>query len=165
VRESRRTPDLLHNMSVPSSSRLTVRRAIHPGRRFLADLPSQLPEGDWEYLDAKPSKRVWRWAWSLLERAGDPPPLRPRERRTREALERHLAESLRRARVPDRIGVFLLEGRAGPRSPARPRLLRPAAGLAVLARRSGPLYLATRALDPSLANTAPAVLFFPEEPR
>ena len=151
-------PGLLHNMSVPPRSTLQVRRASHPGRRFRVDLTEQLSRGSATGLRRRLGERGWNLAWSLLTKAGDGPPRPHRKHRTRDVLVGHLEDALRRAAVPDAVGVFLDEG---PRA-SRARPLGPAATLAVLARRSGPLYLPARALDPSLVDPRPLVLFFPE---
>ncbi len=71
-----------------------------------------------------------------------------------EALERALEED----GIPDRIGVFV-EGDAR----ADSRLLSTLAAVAVLSRRSGPLYLPWRPIDPLLVRPAAFVLVFPEE--
>jgi hypothetical protein len=154
-------PDLLHNMSVPPTSVLQVRRANHPGRRFRVDLTEQLSRGTAAGQRRRLGERGWELAWTLLTKAGDGPPRPHRKHRTREALVEHLEEALRRARVPHAVGVFL--GEVSGAGPAR--RLGPAATLAVLARRSGPLYLPARGLDPSLADPQPLVLFFPEDLR
>lgn len=71
-----------------------------------------------------------------------------------EALERALEED----GIPDRIGVFV-EGEAREES----RLLSTLAAAAVLSRRSGPLYLPWRPIDPLLVRPTAFVLVFPEE--
>jgi hypothetical protein len=156
---AQRRPDQLHNMSVPPTSTLSVTRARHPGRRFRVDLTDQLSRGSAAGLRRRLGERGWELAWTLLTKAGQGPPRPHRRRRTREALEAHLEDALRRACVPDRVGVFLEEWN----EPCPPKLLDPAAALAVLARRSGPLYLPRRPLDPSLVDPRPLVLFFPED--
>lgn len=157
---TKRPPDLLHNMSVPPTSRITVQRAALPGKRFRVDFSRYLSARAGAGLAATLAKHGWRTAWTLLGRTGEPPE-GPRGRRTRERLEEHLADALRRSEVPERVGVFLVE----PEGAAPASTLGPAAALAALARRSGSLYLPTRALDPSLADPRPLVLFFPEETR
>ena len=98
----------------------------------------------------------------MLDAAGEAPPRAAGARRRPEALERHLEEALREAGVPDRVGVFLDED---DRRRDRP-LLPPAAALAVLARRSGPLYLPVPPPRAARSPTrTPLVLFFPEESR
>ncbi len=152
---------VLHNMSVPPSSRVTVSRIGLPGRRFAVDLAGALDKKGEEIRDQL-ARRSWRGAWSLvghvtdtLDRAfflGQDPA---------EEMERHFLEALRQEGVPDRPGVFLepvLE------VPDRTPRLSPIAALAVLSRRSGPLYIPTRRPEPSLADPRqPLVLYFPEE--
>jgi hypothetical protein len=151
-------PDLLHNMSVPPTSVLTVRRASLPGRRFHVDLTPQISKGSAAGLRRRLGERGWDLAWTLLTKAGEGPPRPHRRNRTRDVFVAHLEDALRRASIPDEVGVFLEEDPGTSR--ARP--LGPAATLAVLARRSGPLYLPARALDPSLVDPQRLVLFFPE---
>jgi hypothetical protein len=149
-------------MSVPPTSRITVARARFPGLRFAVRLPPA--DGlDADRLRDHLARDGWRAAQRLLEARGDAPwtagsrPPRP------EDLERHLSESLEKAGVPDRLGVFLDEEESAEEDAT---LLSPAATLAALARRSGPLYLPSRRLEPSLADPRqPLVLFFPEESR
>jgi len=150
----------LHNMSVPSTSRVTVARAFHPGLRLRVGLAWQLGRSRVSLRD-RLGRRGWRAAWDILAGAGDAPPRAAGARRRPEALERHLEEALRTAGVPDRLGVFLDEGIADETGP----LLSPAASLAVLARRSGPLYLPSRRLECSLVDPHALVLFFPEDAR
>lgn len=151
--------DILHNMSVPSTSRVTVARTRPPGLRFVVDL-------EW-YLNRRKSplrerlaRRGWAAAWEILAAAGDAPRGASRAKDPA-VLERHLERSLRKAGVPNRIGL-LLEDCVAAEAAQR---LRPAATLAVLARRSGPLYLPSRRLEPSLADPQELVLFFPQEAR
>jgi hypothetical protein len=145
-------------MSVPSTSHITVRRVAHPGRRFRVDLAARLSRGRAADLGRRLAEGGWRGAWTLLARAGEAPARQ--RRRTREALDAHLEEALRRASVPARLGVFL-----GEDDDTEAVTLGPAAALAVLARRSGPLYLPSRPLETSLVDPRPLVLFFPEKPR
>lgn len=155
-------PQLLHNMSVPPTSRITVERAVFPGLRFGVRL-ARADGRKADELRDRLAKGGWRAAWAILEARGDAPRTTDGRGRRPEDLERHLTVSLQRARVPDRLGVFLDEGDITPMD-APP--LAPAAALAVLARRSGPLYLPSRRLETSLADPRrPLVLFFPEESR
>ena len=107
------------------------------------------------------AKHGWRAAWKLLEEAGEAPRRAHRAKRRQDVLERHLEQARQDAGVPDRLGLFVQEDTGL----VIGALLPPAAALAVLARRSGPLYLPTRRLDPSLVDPMSFVLFFPEEPR
>ncbi len=156
-----RTPHVLHNMSVPPTSRITVSRLGLPGLRFGVDLAGALGKNGDEIRDSL-VKGSWRSAWSLvgpwtetlevawfvgLDMSGE--------------MERHLLEALQEAGVPDRPGIFLEPEEA---VSDRPPALFPIAALAVLSRRSGPIYLPSRRLEPSLADPRrPFVLFFPEE--
>lgn len=146
----------LHNMSVPSTSTIAVRRAHFAGRRFRVDLASGAASGRLAALHRQLARTGWRAARAILEAAGDTP--KKGKPRSRQALERHLEAALASAGVPASVGVFLEE----PDDPSLP-LLGAAAALAVLARRSGPLYLPNRRLEPSLVRLTSAVLFFPED--
>jgi hypothetical protein len=152
-------PASLHNMSVPSTSRITVARAALPGLRFRVRLHEQVHKPS-----LLASKRLasggWRAAWELLEHAGDAPTRPAGAKRRREPLEQYLEAACKDAGIPDRLGVFVPAPDAG-----EGKLLSPAAAFAVLARRSGPLYVPTRRLEPSLAVPLAFVLFFPEETR
>jgi hypothetical protein len=152
--------DLLHNMSVPPTSRIQVARALFPGLRLRVGLAWQLDRPR-PALRERLGRGGWRAAWAILESAGEAPPRRAGRQRKPEALEQHLEDALRRAGVPDRVGLFLEEDIAAETGP----LLPPAAALAVLARRSGRLYLPSRRLECSLVDPHPLVLFFPEETR
>jgi hypothetical protein len=157
-----RAPCVLHNMSVPSTSRITVARAHFPGLRFAVRLPQTDGLG-LDRLRDRLAKDGWRAARTFLEARDDAPRKAGRRPPRQEDLERHLRQSLEKAGVPDRLGVFLDEDGV---FPEETRPLSPAAALAVLARRSGPLYLPSRRLEVSLADPRrPAVLFFPEESR
>jgi hypothetical protein len=150
---------VLHNMSVPPLSRLAVARALHPGLRFRVGLARQTGRAA-SSLRGRLGRRGWRAAWDVLAAAGDAPS-RARGGRRPEVLDRHLLEALARAGVPDRLGVFLGEDVGDETHP----LLPPSAALAVLARRSGPLYLPSRRLELSLVDPQALVLFFPEDAR
>lgn len=149
----------LFNMSVPATSRINVARALLPGLRFRIRLHEQVKRPS--LLDRNRLARGgWRAAWELLEHAGDAPGRPPKTKRRRDLLEEHLDNARKAAGVPDRLGVFVPDTDA-----ATGTLLPPAAAFAVLARRSGPLYVPTRRLEPSLADPLAFVLFFPEETR
>jgi hypothetical protein len=148
-------------MSVPSTSRISVSRAVHPGLRFRVCLPSP-PDNARVPLRERLGRRGWRAAWAFLASVDDAPPRTRPVRRKAEALVCHLEQALSEAGVPDCIGLFLDEDTSADTGP----LLRPAAALAALARRSGPLYLPSRCLETSLVDPrASLVLFFPEESR
>jgi hypothetical protein len=145
-------------MSVPPTSCITVARVRLPGLRFTVDITDAFSDGD-KVLD-RLARGGWRTAYTLvgpIEREVDWWLGRLRS----EDMERHLLEALQEAGVPDRPGVFLEPEEAGSEgAPALP----PLAAFAVLARRSGPLYLPSRRLEPSLVDPRrPLVLFFPEE--
>jgi hypothetical protein len=151
---------LLHNMSVPASSRISVARTCLPGLRFRVRLHEQVTRPTLLARE-RLARKGWRAAWDLLEDAGNAPRREGKERRSQELLERHLEQSKAAAGIPERLGIFVREdGAQGVGA-----LLSPAAALAVLCRRSGPLYLPTRRLEPSLVNPTAFVLFFPEESR
>jgi hypothetical protein len=156
------TRQVLHNMSVPSTSRVLVARAVHPGLRFRVDL-SSLDRRSRVSLRDRLGRGGWRTAWDLLALAGDAPPRVAGARRRPEALERHLEKAVVGAGVPGLVGVFLNEDTATETDLVLP----PAASVAVLARRSGPLYLPSRRLETSLVDSrfVVLVLFFPEEAR
>lgn len=151
---------VLHNMSVPSISRVAVARAHHPGLRLRVGLAWQVGRSQVSLRD-RLGRRGWRAAWDILAAAGEAPARVRGARRGPEALERHLEEALREAGVPGRLGVFLDEDIGDATHP----LLPPSAALAVLARRSGPLYLPSRRLELSLVDPQALVLFFPEVSR
>ena len=124
----------LHNMSVPSTSTITVRRALLAGRRFRVDLESGVSRGRLAAVNRRLARTGWRAARAILEAAGDAPQdVKARAPRSHDALERHLEAALASAGVPASVGVFLDE----PHDPSLP-VLGAAAALAVLARRSGP---------------------------
>lgn len=140
----------LHNMSVPPTSTLVVKRATLAGRRFRVDLASGVPKARLAATQKRLVTSGWRAAVAILDAAGAGKP------RTASALAAQLDAALADAGVPDSIGVFLDEDeRAAP-------LLDAVAALAVLARRSGPLYLPARRFEPSLVRLTATVLFFAE---
>jgi hypothetical protein len=159
--KSGQTPQVLHNMSVPPTSRVTVSRVRLPGLRFGVDLAGALGKKGDDLRDSL-AKGTWTSVWSLVGPwSEDLEVAWFLGRDMADDVKRHLLEELQKAGVPDRPGVFLEEEEA---SPDRPPALSPAAALAVLARRSGPIYLPSRRLEPSLADPRrPLVLFFPEE--
>ena len=164
----------LHNMSVPSRSTLAVRREWLGGQcfdvcpRVGTERPSSPALASWvaEALRAHGASALLAL---LLE------PLRPAsslEARVARALQRldgsgdtqaradeALEEALRAAGVPPRVGVFVPRNEAPPRDATWLGL---PACLAVLARRSGPLYLPGRRIDASLICPTDTLLVFPE---
>jgi hypothetical protein len=148
---------LLHNMSVPPRSTVTVRRAKLPAVRYLVD---------GEFLDGPDWKPFRSEGATALLRTLKPRTLRSLSKATgmtwpgdpTQLFERWMTWALSRAAVPDRVGVFVSDGEDG--LGARP--LPDDAVLAVLARRSGPLYLPRRQFAASLMAPARLVLLFPE---
>ena len=167
---------LLHNMSVPPLSQLTVARTRLAGERFVVDLTASLGcrrrAAPVSWIEEELRCHGARAALVLLPRSGS---RAPRTRLTRAAflerlertagreesarkLERRLERALASAPWPaGRIGVFV-ESEEDTALPALPA----AQCLAALARRSGPLYLPARAFEPSLVRDQRLVLFFPE---
>lgn len=164
----------LHNMSVPPRTTLAVRREWLGGRcfdvrpRVGTERPSSPAIASWVAralqthgaaallaLLLEPLQPLDSWqrrvtnARRRLERAGDV------QARADDVLE----DALRAAGVPNLVGVFV------PRNDAPPRdatWLGLPACLAVLARRSGPLYLPGRRIDASLISPTDTLLVFPE---
>jgi hypothetical protein len=173
----------LHNMSVPSRSVLRCERAVLPGRRYLVDgLPRGIDAESAAALTAAVHECLARDGMATLAalvdlyRAGrKPTPARVRRMARKHrgdpaaTVDRAFAEVLPLAGVPDALGVFL---------PAPPlaavgffrrdghTLLDPLTSLAVLAHRSGPLYVRARPVEPSLIVLERCVLVIPdlEEP-
>jgi hypothetical protein len=173
----------LHNMSVPSRSVLRCARAVLPGRRYLVD---GLPRGtDAEAgIDGDRALHEYLAEYGMaalaalieLATAGrkvEPAKVRSRARKFRgdpaEAVERAFGQALSLAGVPAAIGVFLpataVAGGCGS-GQARATPLDPTASIAVLAHRSGPLYVRARPVEPSLIVLERCVLVIPdfEEP-
>lgn len=67
-------------------------------------------------------------------------------------------EALKAAGIPDRVGVFT---GGGARSDSKP--LSSAAAVAILSRRSGPLYLPWRPIDPGIVRPTRFLLVFPDD--
>jgi hypothetical protein len=151
---------LLHNMSVPASSRIMVARALLPGLRFRVRLDEQVGLST-PVARERLSRKGWSAAWDMLESVGDVPRRAASEKGRRDLLERHIEQAKAAAGIPERLGIFVCESGAESLGP----LLSPAAALAVLCRRSGPLYLPARRPEPSLVNPMALILFFPEESR
>jgi hypothetical protein len=150
---------LLHNMSVPPRSTVQVSRSVLPGQRFVLD-------GRW--LSATVVQRLLTHgaaaALELVEEGNGNLEL-PLAGQSSKAFEARAAECFTAALadqgVPRRIGIFVDEDSRSKQVP----LLNLAATLAVLSRRSGPLYLPRRRFNPSLITPLKAlVLVFPEVP-
>jgi hypothetical protein len=167
----------LHNMSVPSRSTLTVRREWVGGRCF--DVCPRIKAA------AHPSPRAVASDWVARKlRVGGPAsllalliePLDPldtwrvrvvaqrRQLVRQRDLEPRLAGAidvvLRRAGIPPRVGVFVPRGATAPPDST---CLGFVASLAVLGRRSGPLYLPSRQVDGSLIQMGDVLLVFPDD--
>jgi hypothetical protein len=156
----------LHNMSVPSRSVLTVQREELHGRRYRVAI-GQSANGCSRWPDDAVLTRYLRAdgaACALAMLHPSPPPtadaLRQqivRFRRTTNALAtlRELCDAaLTNLDLPDGFGFFVDETQ---------RSLTPlsvAATIALLAARSGPLYLPGR-FEPSLITAGVSTLFFP----
>jgi hypothetical protein len=156
----------LHNMSVPSRSVLTVQRAELHGRRYRVAI-GQSAIGCSRWPDDAVLTRYFRGdgaACALAMLHPSPPPttaeLRQqidRFRRTTNALAtlRELCDAaLTSLDLPDGFGFFVDDTQ----SSLTP--LSVAATIALLAARSGPLYLPGR-FEPSLITAGAATLFFP----
>jgi hypothetical protein len=169
----------LHNMSVPSRSVLRCARAVLPGRRYLVDgLPSGLDEKSAAALAAAVHECLAQDGMTALaalvelHRSGrkvTPARLRRWARKRRDdpaaTVDRAFTEVLPPAGAFDVLGVFL---------PAPPLTavdlfrrerwtpLDPLTSLAVLAHRSGPLYVPARPVEPSLIVLERCLLVIPE---
>ena len=162
---------LLANMSCPPRSTVTLNRPALGQQRFVSIVGSLYPAPArpedrpacglvYSLLDSGPEEfdRLVRVIRSL---AGTSAPM-PISKDEIVDAERMLADALVTAGVPDdRAGVFItLDSRAGIESPEGNRL-GTLASLAVLGRRSGPLYLPSRPLQLSLIEPSNFVLVFP----
>lgn len=169
-------PALLHNMSVPSRSTLTCSREALPGRRRLVSCAG--PGSGSGTFDADAAMRALdrhgaAGLAALLALLEDGGPV------TAESLEGRIArlpgpvdiaevdERVRaaaaRAGLPGLMGVCIDVSAAHSCNPRFVRPLNPVASLSVMARRTGPLYVPSRAVEPSLTVLRPFVLAFPEE--
>jgi hypothetical protein len=157
----------LHNMCVPSRSVLTVQRETLPGRRYAIVLRPSAVKRE-ACLDDVALTRCFReegaaCALALLHAREIPKRVTFQEEIARfrddpqsvVRLGRRCARALRRLRLPDGFGFFV-EDTATPGD----RTLSGAAAIAILAARSGPLYLPGR-FEPSLITVGPVTLFFP----
>jgi hypothetical protein len=156
----------LHNMSVPPRSVLTVQRAELSGQRYRVAIGAAdtLTAG----LDAAALTRCFRehgaaCAWTLLH-AGKTQSKRDfmvavarrgRDPNAAADLRQLCDRALRALCLPDGFGFFVEEAR--PDDPTVPG----AAALAILAARSGPLYVPGR-FEPSLITAGEVTVFFPK---
>jgi hypothetical protein len=142
---------LLHNMSVPPRSTIQVKRSALPGRRFFVDC-AWLGPGSCQLLRSHGADALLpliEYGRELLVGST-----------SEEAACDGLEAALSAAEVPSRVGVFIPAERMP--KPSVPMLQREAI-LAVLARRSGPLYLPRRKFAPSLIVPLTGLLVFPED--
>lgn len=141
----------LHNMSVPPRTVVTVARQPTRGRRYRVDLEKSLEDRlPGETLNSF-TERVRRdGAACLLELVETAPAGEPVAR-----LKELCESALNELRLPCGFGFFVEE----PAS-RRGQTVSAAAAIAILAARSGPLYLPGR-FEPSLITVRPLTLFFP----
>ena len=146
----------LHHMSVPPRTRLRIKRASLEGRRYRVDIAGatdvrqrrvnvdrirrQLPRDGTACLLPLVQEAWWKSA-----------PEGDAAEHVREACARALDD----LQLPDRLGFFVHEPDAPEDSPVPT-----AAAIAILAARSGPLYVPGR-FEPSLMTIEPVTLFFP----
>lgn len=167
-------PEYLHNMSVPPWSRVQVTRAAVKGLRLRVrsalslglgtsdaaaekELDSRFQQHGAAFglalMDVRESPAYTyrrRIAAAVRDRLHDPEALREFAARCERAL--------RRAGVPDAIGVFLVKDPGCQALREQSRELE----LALLTRRSGVLYLPDRPFDPSLIAWSDGIVLFPE---
>jgi hypothetical protein len=147
---------LLHNMSVPPRSTVTVRRSKLPGTRYALDCSGLSAET----VDALRIQGAAAALALIAKHADLPASAAMPSVRAGDAdslLATCMTTALRAAEIPERIGVFLDDDVD---ALTAPRLKLPAT-LALLARRSGPLYLPRRSFQPSLITPTTAILVFP----
>lgn len=151
----------LHNMSVPSRTRLTVRREHLRGRRYRLDLWTAIarraPSADATAVMRRIRRDSGAYLLGLIE---DPGNVKARRRKAGvpARLRQLCLDELARLRLPDSFGFFVEEP-----DDRKDRAVPPAAAIAILAARSGPLYLPGR-FEPSLIAFHPVTLFFPFMP-
>jgi hypothetical protein len=168
----------LHNMSVPSRSVVTVQREVLRGQRYRVAIGEMAgTDGHWRgdlgdpkfpWVDDAALTRCFREngaACALAVLNLDGPPMKDsfhdavaRFRRDSSAmvtLRQQCDAALRRIGLPDGFGFFV-DDATGP----DPETLCGGASIAILAARSGPLYLPGR-FEPSLITAGPITLFFP----
>jgi hypothetical protein len=147
---------LLHNMSVPPFSTVQVRRSALPGRRYAIDTKMLTREAvnalrDYGAVAAlalmDPEAKDLKTALALHRRDDADAVLAAR-----------LSRELESADVPERVGVFIDWDVDTKNTKPVPTPL----ALALLARRSGPLYLPRRNFTASLIVPARSALVFPD---
>lgn len=147
----------LHNMSVPPRTVLTVIRARLQGRRFRVDLVKLT--GERSTLSGRIARTIrtdgGKYLLNVIERTGARTTGRPCTD-VHSRLKTLCDDALEHLQLPDSLGFFVEETNA-PDDVCVPA----AAAVAILAARSGPLYLPTR-FEPSLITIVPVTLFFPD---
>ena len=149
----------LHNMSVPPRTVLTVRREQLHGRRYRVDL--------WKFTGQRTKQNIDRvvrtirtdggmYLLNLIERCADKRTTVRSRADVPTRLKAACEAQLQNLQLPDSLGFFVDETDA-PDDVSVPA----AAAIAILAARSGPLYLPNR-FEPSLITIAPVTLFFPD---
>lgn len=165
----------LHNMSVPATSTIAVQREWLGGRCFEVRPRHQVSSALWTapgrwvaralrdhgpsallalLLEPPEPAATWQIRVAQVRRRLD------RQGNVRARLDEALDALLLQSGVAQRVGVFLPRGDAP--APGATRLGF-AASMAVLGRRSGPLYLPSRQVDGSLIELADLLLVFPDE--
>jgi len=156
----------LHNMSVPSRSVVTVQREELRGRRYrvaIAVPTSATPGSPADALLTQSFREDGAaCALALLNRSGPPTTdqfrkliaLYRRDRKSLATLRQVCDAALSQLGLPDGMGFFVEEW--APSADIVPA----AAAIAILAARSGPLYLPGR-FEPSLITGGCVTLFFP----
>jgi hypothetical protein len=145
----------LHNMSVPPRTTLKINRASLAGERYRIDLAKAVagakPRVSIERIGRRLSKEGAASLVPLLDATSPSACTEDVETRVR----RLCMSALAQLRLPDRLGFFVHE--TGPCGDAQVPVL---AAIAILAARSGPLYIPGR-FEPSLITTETVTLFFP----
>lgn len=151
----------LHNMSVPPRTQLAVRRAHLRGRRYRLDLWTSIarraPSADAAAVMRRIRKDGGAYLLGLIESPGAAK-TSPGQAGVPARLRRLCMAALGRLQLPNGFGFFVDE----PDDP-EDRALDAAAAIAILAARSGPLFLPGR-FEPSLIILHPVTLFFPDLP-
>jgi hypothetical protein len=140
-------------MSVPPRTTLRVARQRVSGRRYRIDLEARIRErfprkNPADFL-ARAREDAGAALLELIDDRGD------QEGAPVARLARICGTALEQLRLPAGFGYFVDE----PTSPGIAKV-HPAAAIAILAARSGPLYLPGR-FEPSLIALRPVTLFFP----